>query len=1242
MLCPTCKTDNPQKARFCLACGQPFDTTSDTLDGVSTLHGRVTADARALEDTLVGRCLNGYRIERCLGRGGMGVVFKAEQIALGRTVALKVLVLRGESEGEFIERFQREAKAIAGFEHPHIVAIHDMFSAEGMFCIAMSYQSGGSLKQMLKDVGPLPEVRVAALVRDAALGLWAASERGIVHRDVKPDNLLLGSDGRVRVGDFGLARAAEDALELTQSGALLGTPAFMPPEQWEDLRKADHRSDLYALGCTLYQLLVGRAPFRGPSGANLMKQHAEQPPPPLRDACPQASEEMAKIVATLLEKEPSRRFQTGLQLAKALEPLAGGTTPTLTGAAAAKAGAEPAGEEITGDGASAAADGAPSSGSLAPLFAVLAVAALLGAVWWFDGRQHDEPETVHDQPLVQVRRAADSLYAVWRERTAGYRLSNIGQREADSLRQVGMRHVVALREEPALEALRASVEAWEQALSRLERVLSGAREQAELETIAARAREQESFARVHGEAAVWDEERQARAVYRQRLQQALQAAPAAAQDSLRIVLFSAERGEKMWNVARVRLLPAINRHGVLRAGGVAQAETLVVRGSYPKAVALFDFLGRVSDSLRWRLQGARTAVRAQTRAHGAALSLAALNGPVPWPAADSLVQRLQLADSLLVSEDAEVVAELAAIEARYRELYGELYGVLRARTDAHDAVLAWEELVPAVGAVVSDSAAIALVIGAEMSLAEADLPAAQSQFRAADSIYARLMRTGPALAARWDRLQARRVALREGREALAEALPDARELADIDARLAGALEAHPEDPDRAQRALAAGEALLQAAWRGALREVEQRLAGQRALLEQLAGIRSPSSDERAARASLDALLVVPDTGEVARFGQLRAASQAAAAIVAERPLGERVLARAKLARASVAAQRFDTALEAYDAILREIPEDGTLQGMPVADLRQLYRIERADACLQADRPQLALADCEAVHAEGLHEGSGLEQELARIEAFALARLERLPEAVAVALPLLTVEEGIPEPELWLRTIVWMLRLGDAATAQEKLGLLLEHLPAPGPQPHELLAEALAMQGAHEEALLALDRAIALEATSARYERRVWLRARLGRVRGALDDVERARGGEDRPALLALRAVLEHADGRSEACALTLGVLRARVPAAHLCWTGLLARPEVPDESWAQVFHALVRGGGDPEQVAAVLAETPDNALKILRARCLQAARGVVLLRAGEVDRAREALASVSASHRDAPALWAVLRLSALD
>src|SRR5262249_20947400 len=258
-----------------------------------------------------------------LGRGGMGAVFKARHTELGKTVALKML--RSESPDEVtLARFKNEIRAVGRLDHPNIVVAHDAGDSGGTHFLVMEYVDGIDLGRLVESAGPLPPADACELIRQAAVGLQHAYERGLVHRDIKPSNLMLARDGRVRVLDLGLARSFGEAPAetLTSHGMILGTADYLAPEQWEHPHDADTRADIYSLGCTLYHLLAGKAPFADTTYRTVFgKMHAHvRIPPPIKEYCPQLPAGLSEVLGRMLAKDPSDRFATPQEVAAALEP----------------------------------------------------------------------------------------------------------------------------------------------------------------------------------------------------------------------------------------------------------------------------------------------------------------------------------------------------------------------------------------------------------------------------------------------------------------------------------------------------------------------------------------------------------------------------------------------------------------------------------------------------------------------------------------------------------------------------------------------------------------------------------------------------------------------------------------------------------------------------------------------------------------------------------------------------------
>jgi serine/threonine protein kinase len=267
-----------------------------------------------------------YTIGRELGRGGMGVVYLVHNQLMGRDEVLKVVSRHLLDRRGVLDRFLREIRSAARLQHPNIVTAYSAFRSGESIVFAMEYVEGLDLAKFVKAKGPLPVAHACYYVNQAALGLQHAHEQGMVHRDIKPGNLMLSRKGDraiVKVLDFGLAKATrEDPLDggLTHEGQMLGTPDFIAPEQTLDAQKADIRADIYSLGCTLYYLLTGGPPFKGTSLYDILQAHHSMDANPLNLVRPEVPAELAALVAKMMAKEPDRRFQTPAEVAKALTP----------------------------------------------------------------------------------------------------------------------------------------------------------------------------------------------------------------------------------------------------------------------------------------------------------------------------------------------------------------------------------------------------------------------------------------------------------------------------------------------------------------------------------------------------------------------------------------------------------------------------------------------------------------------------------------------------------------------------------------------------------------------------------------------------------------------------------------------------------------------------------------------------------------------------------------------------------
>ena len=276
-----------------------------------------------------------YELGPVLGQGGMARVHKGVDRQLDRRVAIKVLAPPFDRDDEFVERFRREARAAAGLSHPNIVAVFDSGSDDGTHFIVTELVEGETLADRLRD-GPMPPADAVAVGVDVAHALAAAHALGLIHRDIKPGNVMLLPDGRVKVVDFGIARAAGSDT-LTHTGVVLGSTAYLSPEQAAG-QPVDERADLYSLGCVLYEMLTGRVPFRADTPIATMYRHVNEDAPPPSTIAP-VQPELEDVVLRCLEKDPKRRFASAPELEAALlavPPARGGDTMRLENVGAAE------------------------------------------------------------------------------------------------------------------------------------------------------------------------------------------------------------------------------------------------------------------------------------------------------------------------------------------------------------------------------------------------------------------------------------------------------------------------------------------------------------------------------------------------------------------------------------------------------------------------------------------------------------------------------------------------------------------------------------------------------------------------------------------------------------------------------------------------------------------------------------------------------------------------------------------
>lgn len=259
-----------------------------------------------------------YRIVAELGRGGMGVVYKAHEESLNRFVALKVLGEHLTEDPTHVERFLREAQSAARLNHPNIVQIYAVSQDQGRHYFAMEYVTGQSLQQVLRSKGTLDSIQAARITLQTAAGLGAAHEHGIIHRDIKPANLMIDERGLVKITDFGLALMSAAVSRLTATGMFMGTPGYLSPEQCLD-QDIDHRTDIYSLGVTLFEALSGKAPFTGDSPLALLRQIIDVEPPDLADLKPGVDPELRNLVQRMMAKDRNLRVSSCAELIGGLE-----------------------------------------------------------------------------------------------------------------------------------------------------------------------------------------------------------------------------------------------------------------------------------------------------------------------------------------------------------------------------------------------------------------------------------------------------------------------------------------------------------------------------------------------------------------------------------------------------------------------------------------------------------------------------------------------------------------------------------------------------------------------------------------------------------------------------------------------------------------------------------------------------------------------------------------------------------
>ena len=275
----------------------------------------------------IGPLIDGrYRLEEFIARGGMGEVFRGVDVGLDRNVALKFLARRYCANDELVARFLKEARAAASLDHPNVIPIYATGEHERRPFIAMKYVVGQTVHQHVRANGPMSVAQASAVVNQVCKGLEKIHEAGYVHRDIKPQNLMLDGSGHCYILDFGILKIVHGA--KTTTGLVLGTPAYMAPEQAIDAKSADARSDLYGLAVALYEMVTGQLPFRGRTAFELMRQHISDPPPLPTSVVPTLPHAFDLFMAKALAKPPAQRFQNALEFRRMLRFVGVGGTPS--------------------------------------------------------------------------------------------------------------------------------------------------------------------------------------------------------------------------------------------------------------------------------------------------------------------------------------------------------------------------------------------------------------------------------------------------------------------------------------------------------------------------------------------------------------------------------------------------------------------------------------------------------------------------------------------------------------------------------------------------------------------------------------------------------------------------------------------------------------------------------------------------------------------------------------------------
>jgi len=303
MKCPKCNFENPDDTLYCGKCAAPLLAFEETdISYTKTLQ--ISIKELPIGSTFAGR----YQVIEELGKGGMGKVYKVEDNEIKENVALKLLNPEVASDEKTIERFRNELKFARKITHKNVCRMYHLSKEEDSYYITMEYVSGEDLKSLIKRIGQFTAGKAVSIAKQVGKGLSEAHGLGVVHRDLKPQNIMIDKEGNVRIMDFGIARSVE-ARGVTQAGTIVGTPDYMSPEQVEG-KEADQRSDIYSTGVILYEMMTGKVPFEGDTALSVALKHKTEAPPDPRSINPQLPSDLSGIILRCMEKDRERRYQT--------------------------------------------------------------------------------------------------------------------------------------------------------------------------------------------------------------------------------------------------------------------------------------------------------------------------------------------------------------------------------------------------------------------------------------------------------------------------------------------------------------------------------------------------------------------------------------------------------------------------------------------------------------------------------------------------------------------------------------------------------------------------------------------------------------------------------------------------------------------------------------------------------------------------------------------------------------------